>query len=524
MRRLVLLFPIALTHLPLLFMDGLYWDDWILSQFIRDGNYQGHALLWKELGLPGYAPIYWTIGSLTKNPAIAHNILTFALILAIATLVEQLARTAGKCAPFESGIVAIVAGIYPALETTFAFNVTVYILMLTLFLAGANVALAGQRAQGTRKILTRLCALTLFTISFQHSSLLVFYGGFLLLLWFTAFMRTHSLLRTIAASADFLLLPIAFWIVTTTFFPRIAYYNAFTFDLRTIVIGGAFAFMSKGLMEQGREIIHEVLRFPLLWAGSVATGVGIWWTMRKKMTSLLSRNSSWSIGVYGGILLFLSILPYILVSKTPRAHGFTTRHALLLSIPVGVLLLATIRPVLQRKWASFIAVFLLGTMIMGSTFALWENYVQWQARWVKDRSLITYFEDHPELRRVTTFTMDDRFPLNAERYRFYEWSSMMRHAWGETGRIGLLPDERFEKIAAIEAYHPFWREWHQLAGYPRSACSATLRIEKRSPLGNGTLAWTYLKHRFLTTEGDMRTFLRGVTTITVEHDRKTCRT
>ncbi len=516
---------VAIAHVPILLMQGIYWDDWVLRQFVIDGDFAGHFTLWKELGLPGFAYLHWWIGSVGSSPETAHNVLSFLVLIAIPLLVYSIAR-AMKCRTKESMMMAIVAGVYPALETTFAFNVSVYLLMIALLLSGSLIALKADRLRGTRHIAARISAHILFIISFQHHSLLVFYGGFLLLVlmqtWEAGRPLGNILVQFLRSHADFILLPIVFWCLDTALLPRVGYYNNITFDVhvwRTALLG----FISKGLMEQLREILRMIASHPMVWLGTVISAaltglLGV----TKSNVSADHRRIFLLLG-YGMLLLILAMLPYILVGKAPRAHGYTTRHGMLLAIPVGILITGIAGLIPSRKqWQIIIRRCALVTAYTGSVLALWTNYALWEARWAKDSSLITYFTDHPELKSIGTFVIEDGMPVTTEHYRYYEWGGMMRKAWGEQGRIGMYADENIESISKIGAFHPHWKEWYHLAGYPLTPCTATLRITKTTDLADLRIGWKYYLLSLSFDDASLKTFVRDLTAIEVQRDPKTC--
>jgi|GEM_PF-3022007 hypothetical protein len=486
---------VTITHFPLLLMDGTYWDDWVLKQFILERNFGGHFDLWNELGLPGYAVLYWVIGSLGPNPVIAHNVLTFILLIISALLVYAIGRKM-QLSEFEAMIIAITASVYTALETTFVFNVTVYLLMLTLFLGGVYVALQKGAAM-------RVVALVLFTLSFQHNSLLVFYGGFLLL----KLLQEKHVVRFVKRNIDFLLLPIIFWFAKETLTDSVAYYNRFN-PAWSNVQAGTLGFLSKGVMEQGRDILRFVSAHLIAWGGVMAIGVTLVW---KKYTGVPHSKRATIILILFGLAVFIcAIAPYVLVSKGPRAHGYTTRHALLIAIPIGILIVGSLRILLQKEWGKWITSILLSTALTGSVIAHWTVYIRWQERWIKDYSLITYFEDHPELKKIGTYILDDQFPVTSETYRYYEWSAMVRQAWGVPGYLVMEEHESFEVIAEIGEFHPRWKEWYHLDGYPRAPCEAMLKIEPGE-----TNALNYTKIRLFGSKEEMRSLLHEATVITV---------
>lgn len=521
---------ILIAHGPILLMDGIYWDDWVFRDFVLRGDWAGNYEHYRVLGEPGIGLVLWFIGSIGRAE-LTYHVLSVTLLIANGILIMRIARSLGRMSTLEAAIIGIVAGAYPAVEVSFTFIVTVYYLMLCTLLLGVECFLQARKKSGVAHWVWRIASLLLFLFSFQHNSLLVFYGVFFLLLILDEWKRSgRSLVRSGCQTAlrypEFVVGPFAFWLINDWMFPRIYFYNKFNLTFGNIK-AGTLAFISKGLMEQVREVGRTLVAYPNLGIAAAVAGAVLMWLWRGKAARALSEHRTLIIIAAAAVVFLFSIAPYVLVSKGARAHGYTTRHALLVGVPVGIAVVGILRPMVRRSWSTVVGAAIFSVLFFSCSAALWGHYANWQARWVKDRSFMLSMVEHPERKSIGTFFIEDKFPLIiGENYRFFDWSSMFTEAWGEQGYSGFTgagPTKEF----------PDWERdqqqpaWYNVEGYPRSPCEAALTIEP-GPLVQGKtsfdIARAYMRHRFFGTEEEMNAFLRGVTTITVKPDPRLCST
>jgi hypothetical protein len=197
------------------------------------------------------------------------------------------------------------------------------------------------------------------------------------------------------------------------------------------------------------------------------------------------------------------------VGSTPLAEGTKTRFSLLIGLPIALMMLSTIRLLLDsdRKAPGF----MLATFwIMAFGVATVGYYVEWQARWVHDRSVMTNLArlDAPE--DVSVIWVDDQYRLGPdEYYRVYEWSSIFDEAWRDASRIGLAVGE------PTNVYEPQrYDNYDVLSDFDASRCQAVLTIQKgpRPEAYNDALGLSarYLVFRYLL-PGQLDSYLSDVT-------------
>jgi len=136
----------------------------------------------------------------------------------------------------------------------------------------------------------------------------------------------------------------------------------------------------------------------------------------------------------------------------PALYGFDTRVALLFGGHVALLLLGGIRLLFvtadgRLPRAGALTILLL---LLAFSLAQMESYLAWQARWVRDQSVLLNLSQLDGAADVTLLYVEDRYELYrrdntldpvsqaiSRRY-FQDWTIVLRQAYGSPpGRIGL---------------------------------------------------------------------------------------
>jgi hypothetical protein len=211
------------------------------------------------------------------------------------------------------------------------------------------------------------------------------------------------------------------------------------------------------------------------------------------------------------------MFPYVAVGLAPTLRGWSTRHTLLLGLPLGLLVVAGTRlafSVGARRYEPLRFGVLL-TLAVGYFLATQESYIGWQARWVKDQSIIQQLSGLDPARRFSVIWIDDNFPLGGEgNYRFYEWSSIFRSAWGTQRTLGL--DRKTSTPDFLTTSSKFFTSRYNLRDFDPAGCQALLTVQSRGREPSAAaLASRYLSLRHVKPEG-LQPFLSGVAELRFE--------
>jgi len=155
------------------------------------------------------------------------------------------------------------------------------------------------------------------------------------------------------------------------------------------------------------------------------------------------------------------------------------------------------------------------------TLSLVRNYVGWQARWVKDRSVMVNLRGREDARDDSVYWVYDEFPaVGKEFYRFYEWSSIFKTVWGGESRVGLDQKNTTSEFDNSEKFldrrQEFFTARYNLSNFDPAGCEVKLTIRPGPEASSETtMAFKYLYYKFFS-PSRLDEYLRGVTNIEVQ--------
>ena len=492
----------VVAHGLLLLNDGVYWDGWLIYWMLRERNWADLLYTFAQAGSPVTACGHWLMGSF-PNAVFGYRMVAFVCIVLQGNLIYRIALRTNLLVPLGALCIAMFSVLYPAFQVGFELINLPYSVCLVLFLCGVWLALKPeQRCSIARRAIMISGACASFFVSFTVNSLLVFYFGFLLLLrvvWRREGERVHAEARQFIVSEwHFVVLPFVYWIGKKLLFPAhglYAGYNTFVLSAKPILSSLA-TFFENAVFGQVNEVVFNVLKHPAAW-GVVLIAV-LWGYDAFKIESkqFLSdrRKAGWLL-TFGLLLLLLAMVPYALVGKSPAPYGWTTRHALLVGLPMGITVTAAIGLVFTREGVlSRPGWVLLAVLFLGFSRLTVANYVEWQERWIKDRSIMVNLSRLPDAANYSVYWVDDQFPQFQESYRFYEWSSIFKAVWGGESRIGL--DRRAYAADFLQNEQKYFTSLYSLRDFNPSGRQASLTIKRALGMNKWELCGRYYFYKF----------------------------
>lgn len=515
-----------IVHGLLLLNDGIYWDDWLWVTALKGKNWSIIYSVGFERGVPFDSYFNWFF-SYFKNIELAHRSVAFISILFAAGLIYAICNKLRILNKTDSLFIALISMVYPAFQTQMLLCTTNYLFYYMLFLIAVLVAFKSVTALSFTKYILRFASWIFFFISFSHGSLLVYFWGFviIILLYLHDFKIDNIkkvFFNTVTRIIDYILLPFTYWTARKILFPPYGHYAdvyKFVFSPEKWFLNLAL-FLYNGVYRQFNAALVKLITQPGLWL-FVLLGVLFWYAKFKGDTVHPSETSETLakpqfLLAYGFLLMGLGMLPYIAVGYYPTLTGWSTRHSLLLALPIALMLVALAHILFRRPEGglSHIGWIFLTTLLLAFSIATVSNYIGWQARWVKDRSVMVNLARLDGDRDYSIYWVNDQYNFGGEKYRFYEWSSIFKLIWGEEKRIGydlIYPDSNrkfpeWHNRVSIELYN--------LGKFDPDGRQATLNIYGRY---NGSvigLLGQYYYYRFLHPQR-MYDFLIGVTEVNV---------
>jgi hypothetical protein len=518
----------VVAHGLLLLNDGVYWDGWLIYTWLADRNWGILYSTFSEAGTPLFACFHWLMGYLPAT-IFSCNLLAFIAITSSGILVYLICNELKLTSRLESLFIALIFLSYPAFQASVNLIITPFLVYYVLFLLAGFLALKFESASGFSRQFLHASSLVLWALSFALNSLLVFYYGFLLLM--ICYVRKNKditlksvFTRYLPRRMDYMLLPLLYWFVMRGFFPPHGDYSQayqFSFSpLRIITI--YFDFIMNTVYAQLNTALGRLILTPAL--GFAILLVMLW--VRSAFAPRLIRlgdngGNRYAMLFFGLFLLALAIFPYAAVGRVPLTYGWNTRHAILVSLPMAVILVAITRLCFDNKNLSLSKVgpLFLAVLILAFSLSSIASYLSWQALWVKDRSVMTHLTNLKDAAEgISVFWIDDKVHLGDDRpYAYYEWSSMFKTVWGGESRVGL--DKRSYTSDFLREHTPDFYQRYNLSEFDPAGCQAILTIRPgsgpRVSYDNTTLSFWYFIYKFIARDR-LNQFLLGLTDVQIE--------
>ena len=378
---------------------------------------------------------------------LASKVLAWFCLTLSSILIYKIGCDSGFSSRTENLFIALITLTYPACQVQVELSMTPYYMCYLLFFVGVFLAFQAERTTAWRHCVLRTLSLLSFAACFSHNAFLVLYFGFLCLFFGCLLRRKEGkprpgLLPILLRRSDYVLLPFAFWVLQTVFYPHHGVYTGIHgFELTPSAIGASvLRFLRNGVYGQF-ELAFESAVLLL-----VAALVFIWIAKAIKRGNnpcFMADANRFLLIAYGFLLLLLTVFPFVVTGRGPTLHGWDTRHALIMGLPIAVMAVGLLRatfhragPELCRAVRAVMFVLVLAFIVSGI-----NNYLALQARWIKDTSIMANLSKMDEFKPYSIFVVKDRFllPRVENRYRIYEWSSFFEKVWGGESRIGVEP-------------------------------------------------------------------------------------
>ena len=452
MRYVLLIVGVSLlAHLLLLLNDGVYWDGWLIYTNLLEGDWDFINVTYTERGgLPIYQFFHWVLG-FAPNIIFAYKLAAYLFILFSAIFVFFICLEVGLNRQ-ESVLISLFSMVFPASQVAFELIIVPYYLSYFMFLFGYLAAIKAVRISGLQHWYLRISALLLMALSFRMYSLLVLFYPFCLVLLIQAIRIKQQgfSLRTLTSTAiqhsDYILLPIIIWFLSGWLFPPYGLYaDADPIQLTLDRLPRVWHFLNNAFLIQLMRSVQNLVLTPLIGVLVVVAALAAgWWGYAKKRVDLKMGIRWYWFLLFGVMFYFAGMFPYVVVGKSPLYEGWSTRHAILTNIGIALVLLGILKLAFLSRGDKMANIGLGVTVFLVLSFSFSFNvyYADWQARWIKDSGIMENLKSFQEIGQgASILIVEDDFPrIQAERYRPYEWSSMVDSVWLGQQRIAFEMD------------------------------------------------------------------------------------
>jgi len=429
-----------LAHGFLLLSDAVIWDGWHNIYWMKHGKWDWMYRIHSECGIPMACYLQWML-SYFPDSNLASKYLSLALLMASGFCVYYIGRNSNFLSAGEALVLSLLAITYPGFHLHGEIAIFFYSLCYTLFLAGALLALRAEQHMGRYHLVLRVLALGCFLVSFTTNSLLVFYFGFLILLFLVRSRRrklslTKPGFRAWGTMSDYLLLPFLFWLWKEVFTKRHGFYenyNRIEFSVSQLR-RGYMDCLSGPVRHVLRDAALDVFSMPVVWIIVVGFVAAAAVSIARSQTNRGGAIRGVQIFLFGLVIFLMAAFPYILVGQRFGTWGWVTKNSLLLGLPIATILVGfgkTLSSMLPttRYWISGGGVVLLIAFAVADA----RTHFRWQAMSVKEQSISYQLTRLPGVRDYSLIEVRDSFhiPRTIDTYPTIVWTYQFGSALGE---------------------------------------------------------------------------------------------
>ena len=396
-----------------------------------------------QLGIPWVG--WYVILILSLKTMIACRVLVFLCYLFSGFFLYGILKTIQEISVQERLFLSIFFVLFPVNSAKIALCVSHYAISYFLFFLGFFLLAEYFRK---KDVYLRILALALLFVSFMSlQSLLVFY---LIVIIYIGYMERANVKNVkgffmrVFKYMDFLVTPLVFWAIKLVFFkPYGAYtgYNAVSWDK---LIGAIYkldeafelAFLAPlrgayGVIGPNYLviIIATLLISAILYKG---------WSINREQEGMAD---FWFL-LFGVFAFVTGVFGYLAVDRVPVYWDWNSRFQMLVPLGAGFIIVYLGRIFLTSK----ARVLLYSLLVVLFIYANYTVYMKFQQDWFKQLSIVENLKKEEIMKNNTTFLFTDRAPkfnANDRQYRFYEYTGLMKLAFGNETRFGSANQQDF---------------------------------------------------------------------------------
>jgi formylglycine-generating enzyme required for sulfatase activity len=510
--------------------DGPVWDGWYWVNWLQNRNW---APMVEYTRAQGLQTTLWLFGLFAYFPDVIGCGM-FASVLCFfveSVLVYRFALAATRLNKVESLAISSLSLAVPFFNAAQDFPVIGLLFFRMLFVGAALCAVRSTDVSGDnlRHVLWRLSALGLFVLCcVTNGALLVYYGGFYLLLlnheqrklacgWMA------GALHFVKRYPDYLLLPPLTYAGRLLFVKQFGWYETYNMPTSDWMnfwpnLGSFFRHVPTYHFANAWEWIGN---HPLWSLAGVLGLVGFGWRARNWNLGARSPVPSFGLAAFGVLLFAFAIVPLALVGKVfyPNPIRLHSRHCVLMSVPVAIVLFSFLRSLLWRSGGSAHVAFLPLTAgcILWMGTQLNRAYVIERLDWIYSRSVQLRAVSDPRIRDSSIILTQNYSVTGLPIYDLYGFAS----AFGAMNHLvtPLPPENRrfytpFEIHFMLHMTSVLPGEFKKIDPSGRQILlHVTRKKQEDAPL---QMVWGYLRAKWSGDKDLMKTFLEPLTAVEVQ--------
>jgi hypothetical protein len=421
-----------ISHGWLLYLgEAVYWDDWSLIGASSEQIFNTFSEAGSFFNFGGW--LHFTL--LNFGPFI-YKALTLPIFFYTGILVYKITARdiCGNGVEFWVSLLYLISPLYIGRVVLIDFPYTLSVLFFYMgWWAIPN---------------NRLISLTLFFLSFNTQSLLVFYC--IPMYFMLRKVSQRNFLKYIVKNLDFFTLPFIWFLLKNIFYKPFGNYSGYNenFDLRNLI--SAPYLQLRDFYDFLYSHLYSKLSILLIFIFLICIILVTFWNHDIKE----NKNQSWKIFLFGVLSLWCGLFPYWILGHVPTFDGWTSRHQLLMPLGCSLIIVGFLGLIRLTNYSFLTQKVPLGIIISSCFIINFNHYQDLRKEWETQINIINFLKSSPIVRESTLILFDNRgFKAFDQRYAFYEWNGILHQAipinrdkFGiEIDELGLYQDGKFDK-------------------------------------------------------------------------------
>lgn len=439
-----------LAHALLFFVNGIWWDDWIIYDANRDLVQLGYMV---GNPLSGYVNTF--ISKLPHPEAFIH-ILVFLLYYITTVSLYCILRKIDFLDDDASLFITVLFETIYVNEARVTAICFYYALSNMLFFFTFYLFVLWKESATSRlmKLAVRIVILALFFVTFTTNSFLIFY--IILLIYI---LYKEKTLTCYNKYIDFLLLPFVFFAIKHYYWPTFGYYsnyNKITFE--SVIL--AIKQLHQGIWYAYLYPIYQSTPYhlePFLLFALITLVVTDRLLLKNNSIIIVNKNKNFGLkNIFLGIFfLMIAVFPYLVIFSVRFLEGlnynsFSTRHLLLAPLGISWITYFLFKYVFYNRRVLITALLI----VVSLNIIQWNKvYLIYELYWYKQVALGYLLRNEQFIKDNDTFAFIDvdRTAHNSSIYAFYSLAGVLKRAFNDEKRL-MFRIEDFERIQGYSSY------------------------------------------------------------------------
>jgi hypothetical protein len=192
-----------------------------------------------------------------------------------------------------------------------------------------------------------------------------------------------------------------------------------------------------------------------------------------KFKIIMKDSKSMKLIFYGFLAFLIGLMPYWILGHIPTFWEWTSRHQLLMSFGLSIMILGTL-----GSLRSYFQRIMLSSIISICLIVNWTNYRDFYNDSIKQKELVSFLKESKEVQNSSLIIFDDK-SANAifRSYRFYEWNGLLHLAYPEDfSKFGINLAELNSYDSG--SYDMQFKRFHTTIKHQRANAAVMVKIER----------------------------------------------